>query len=146
MSIIVDANCASDLLSANPSEDFKPVLDAVVSKGARISYGGSKLKREYMALPAVWRFVVALDRAGKARAHPDAAIDALEQALSLSGALKSDDPHIIALAQVSGARLLCSRDKALHQDFLAKELIDKPRGSVYQNSGHAKLLRTHCER
>lgn len=145
MTIIIDANCAQETLCPEPSDDFRPVLDAILQKGAQVAYGGSKLKGEYGALPSVWRFVVALDRAGKARLWPDAEIDALQAALTVSGSLKSDDPHIIALAQVSGARLLCSRDKALHQDFLAKELVDQPRGKVYQRAAHARLLRTHCK-
>lgn len=146
MSIIVDANCALEVLSPTPSDDFQPVFETIMEKGGRLAYGGSKLRKEYQALSTVWKFIVALDRAGKANAYPDAEIDALQQAFTSSGALKSDDPHIIALAQVSGARLLCSRDKALHQDFLAKELIDKPRGRIYQNSKHAKLLRAHCQK
>ena len=43
----------------------------------------------------------------------------------------SNDAHIIALAQVSGARLLCSNDRDLHKDFKNKGLIDGPRGRVY---------------
>ena len=66
----------------------------------------------------------------------------------MRGAVKSDDPHIIALAQVSGARLLYSNDKSLQQDFKNKDLINNPRGKVYItnecrgnfSSGHKKLL------
>jgi hypothetical protein len=61
--------------------------------------------------------------------------------LSDAGELKSDDPHIIALAKVSGARLLCSKDQNLHTDFGNRVFIDKPRGNIYQNQSHAKLLK-----
>ena len=50
--------------------------------------------------------------------------------------LKSDDPHIIALAQVSGVKLLVSGDKALHADF--KEII---KGKIYQTKKHQNLLK-----
>ncbi len=45
--------------------------------------------------------------------------------------LKSNDPHIIALAKVSGARLLYSEDGPLIEDFTNKELINNPRGKIY---------------
>lgn len=55
---------------------------------------------------------------------------------------KSDDPHILALALVSGVRLLCSRDTALHADFKNPRIL-RPAGSVYQNRRHRHLLRAH---
>ena len=43
----------------------------------------------------------------------------------------SNDFHIIALAQLAGARMLYSRDRELHQDFRNSKLVDRPRGKVY---------------
>ena len=63
-------------------------------------------------------------------------------AIAKSGLCKSNDKHVIALARVSGARLLCSGDKRLHQDFGNPELINGPRGHIYQNCSHKHLL-TH---
>ena len=45
--------------------------------------------------------------------------------------LKSDDPHIIALALVNGARLLYSNDLALQKDFRNAKLVSKPKGKIY---------------
>ena len=65
----------------------------------------------------------------------------------------SDDEHVIALAQLSGARLLFSNEPNLHKDFKSKILIDEPRGKVFSTkdgkeftSGHKRLLanRTLC--
>ena len=47
------------------------------------------------------------------------------------GVCKSNDHHVIALAQVSGVHFLYSDDVDLHEDFGNKRLIDKPRGTVY---------------
>lgn len=44
---------------------------------------------------------------------------------------QSDDPHILALAVVSGARLLYSNDRLLQHDFKNLALINQPRGKVY---------------
>ena len=67
--------------------------------------------------------------------------------------LHSDDPHIIALAQVSGARLLFSNDKDLHEDFKNRNFINKPLGRIYSTAENKsftedkrKLLdRHHCK-
>lgn len=54
---------------------------------------------------------------------------------------KSDDPHVIAVARISRARLLHSFDDNLKQDFKNKKLIDGPRGKVYTSEDQAHLLR-----
>ena len=43
---------------------------------------------------------------------------------------QSDDPHILALAQIGGARLLYSDDQPLHGDFKNAALLDPP-GAIY---------------
>ena len=60
-----------------------------------------------------------------------------------SNACVSDDQHVIALAQVSGARLLFSNEPNLHRDFKSKRLIDKPRGKVYSNKESKDLSKAH---
>ena len=144
MCLIIDANCAAETLCANPNEEFAPIIEAIMRKKAVIVIGGSKQRAEYQKLASVWRFIVALDRAGRALTVSTATVDKRQQELEASGLLLSDDPHIVALAQVSGARLLCSKDQNLHKDFLSKELIDKPRGKVYQNKSHTPLIRQCC--
>ena len=66
----------------------------------------------------------------------------------LKGSCISDDPHIIALAQISGARFLYSDEGNLHEDFKNRKLIGNPRGTIYSTkerdsftSKHRKLLR-----
>lgn len=140
MLAIVDANCAQDTMVCPPHADFAPIWDRLFGGQLVLAYGGTKLRKEYQRLSEVWRVVIALDRAGRARAFSDAAVDACQNDLISSKKLTSDDPHVIALARVSGARLLCSRDQALHTDFLSKSLIDKPRGKVYQSKKHVDLL------
>lgn len=141
MCLIIDANCALETLTPNPSPEFQPVIDAIMSNKAVMVRGGEKLLAEYKKLSSVWRFIVLLDRAGKSIVVSDSEVDRVQEALVALGQLASDDPHIIALAQVSGARLLCSKDQNLHADFGNKEFLNKPRGSVYQNQSHTKLLR-----
>ena len=68
-------------------------------------------------------------------------VNAEESLVVSTGLCVSDDPHIIALARVSGARTLCSNDNNLHTDFKNQRLLSHPRGGVYQNANHGHLLR-----
>ena len=85
--------------------------------------------------------------AGRVRQETTVKVDEREEKLIEEGRCHSNDTHVIALAQISGARLLYSNDKALHEDFGNKRMIDKPRGKVYSTnerkdftSVHARLL------
>lgn len=121
--------------------DLKPLKEAVFESRCALYYGG-KLKREYFRSEKVKRMVKMLDQAGRARAVSDAAVD--KKTEEVAPQCVSDDPHIIALAIQSGARLLCSRDQALHADFTNPRIIHSPRGHVYQNASHEHLIRLCC--
>lgn len=141
MFLIVDANCASQALCANPTHDFQPIISAISDGRRKVVVGGSKQKEEYKRLVNVWRFLRVLDQSGRAHLIEDSRVDIEQEFLEANVPMKSDDPHVLALARVSGARLLCSKDKELHADFRNKAIIDQPRGKIYQNASHASLLR-----
>ncbi len=142
MCLILDANCLHKVFP-NVDAEFQPVLDALMSGNAKLVLGGTKLKSEYSLLNKAWKMVVALDKAGRMKKISDSAVDAKEAELSISGQLISDDPHVMALAMISGVRLLCSHDQNLHADFTNPALLH-PRGCVYQNASHKHLIRKHC--
>ena len=66
-------------------------------------------------------------------------VDTRTEHLKALGGYKSDDPHVLALAQVSDVRLLYTNDGDLQQDFGDKNLIDNPRGKVYSTRVNKKL-------
>jgi len=70
-------------------------------------------------------------------------IEVNKEASRVAKDCKSDDPSVIAVARIGGARLLHSFDKNLQQDFKNKKLIDSPRGKVYTTGAgvQARLLR-----
>lgn len=139
MCVIVDANLAS-LVFGNPTgSDFVPVVEWLAQKGCLV-YGG-KLADELGRIESARRLVLALQRAGRARLVDRAKLEAEEMNVKRTRLCQSNDLHIIALALVSGARTLCSRDVALHRDFKNWQLISRPRGSVYQTAEHKRLLR-----
>ncbi len=142
MCLIVDANLASLIFGEPASSDFQPIIAWLTSpqQEGRLVFGGH-LAIELSKVNAARRFVKVLLQAGRARFIPAGALE--NETNRLRGVCSSNDPHVIALARVSGARILCSRDKTLHQDFSNTKLISRPRGHVYQRAQHKHLLRLY---
>ncbi len=138
MCLIIDANVANKITSG----DFRPVIDWLTGSktSGRLAYGG-RLAQELETQPAFRRLLIELQRAGRVRRLSSCELRAEEDAVISTGACVSNDQHVIALARLSGARTLASEDVKLHRDFKNQKLIDKPRGSVYQNPDHSHLLR-----
>ena len=137
MCLIIDANVAADLQP--PSADARPVVNAVERRKITLVTGG-KNTEELSRAGAVRRWLAGLVRANLARPIPAADIEREESILPTLGRLRSDDPHVVALARASGARLLFSKDKALAQDFKNREFVSEPTGSVYKGRAHTRLL------
>ena len=100
---------------------------------------GGRLRGELRASSDGFRkWAAQAQRYGRIRLKDDDEVDARTEALQGEAALMSDDPHIIALAQISGARLLYSNDRALQQDFRNRDLIS----SVYSTLGNKNFTRS----
>lgn len=138
MCLIVDANAAHRIFADPPGEEAVPIWSWLERDGV-IVYGG-KLAAELERLGSVRRALAALVRAGRAYLENPAEVNAVEIRLIEEGVLKSDDPHVVALARVSGSRVLFTGDGALMQDFTDPAIL-QPRGRVYQRAEHQRLLR-----
>lgn len=140
MCLIVDANVATKVFSDATDVEFAPVKDWLFSEKhqARIAIGG-KLRTEILQIERVRKAFLTLSRAGRVRDVGDALVDAEAERLDADGLMISNDSHVVALARVSGARLLCSEDKALHTDFKNANVL-RPKGKIYQDSTHRHLL------
>ena len=68
---------------------------------------------------------------GRVRNVSSETVAARQAELERTGKLRSDDPHVIALAQVSGARLLYTKDRSLREDFSNGAFLKNPRGMLY---------------
>ena len=145
MCAILDANVAHKVFGRNRPEAGKAFFDWLDSKNGRLVVGG-KLLRELdgAGVPKDWLQQAA--QAGRVRYFDDREID--NKTEELAPGCRSDDPHIVALARISGARLLYSDDGRLHGDFKNSGLIDNPHGAVYSTmrsgrltGGQKKLLR-----
>ena len=81
--------------------------------------------------------------AGRMRTVGKDKVNAKTDELERLGACGSNDAHVIALAQISGARLLYTNDRALQRDFNCKSLIDSPRGKVYSTTVNKAFTTAH---
>ena len=70
----------------------------------------------------------------------DDTVDAETDAIRSQGICRSNDAHVLALARVSGARLLLTNDDALQQDFRDRKIIPGTRGKIYPQSGYREFL------
>ena len=141
MCLLVDANVAHYFLTGKDPE-LKPLQDFIYRGDSMLVIGG-KLREELFRNRQVRSRIVVLSQSARVAVFDSDLIE--EEIRNLPHrSLASDDPHIIALARVSGARILFSGDQALHKDFRNPDLINNPRGNVYQNRSHQHLLRRPC--
>ncbi len=145
MCAILDANVVHEVFGSNGSEAGKQFFKWLNTGRGRLVVGGKLFGELLGASENFSKWAKRAQVTGRMRRERDDQINATAE--GLMGDCLSDDHHIIALARVSGARLLYSNDKALHKDFRTKELIDKPRGKIYStlrdsdfSKGHKNLL------
>lgn len=134
MCIIIDANVGAEIPGG--SEAARPIARSI-AKGTLKIVAGHKLKEELLKCP-FRRLYRELVLSGRLIEYEYGQIDSELKKLD-HATLKSDDGHVIALARVSGARILFSRDTNLHADFKNVELIKD--GRVYQTQDHEHLLK-----
>lgn len=141
MCIVIDTNMASLIFGKPKDADSIPVINWLTDpqKNGCLVFGG-KLSKELDRVNNAKRFLKALNAKGRAIMVPKETVDAEEQVVLNKGYCRSDDPHVIALARLSGARTLCSKDNNLHCDFKNLHLISKPKGKIYQDASHSHLL------
>ena len=131
MCAIIDANVASEVFGSSPQPAGKEFLDWVNKGSGRLVSGGKLLQELESASPGFRQWAATAISAGKMRLANAGEVDSRTTELLRQQRCRSNDPHVIALAQVSGARLLYSNDTTLHADFKDRSLIDNPAGSVY---------------
>ncbi|MCY4072008.1 MAG: type II toxin-antitoxin system VapC family toxin [Chloroflexi bacterium] len=141
MCAILDTDASHEVFTKQQHEAGQRFLRWINSKPKRLVVGGQML-REINKTPA--RLLIAEGiRSARIRRENDAKVDEKEEELRQSIVLKSNDYHVIALAIVSGARLLYSNDKDLHKDFKNHKLIRNPRGKVYSTDCKGSFTGTH---
>ena len=133
MCLILDTNKYGDFL-ASENQDMEPVRNWMKSRDGKIAYSPTeKMERELNRHSKMREQFDRYRETDKLKLVPP---NEVEQAMNGLEDLQSDDPDIIALAQVSGVRVLVSSDTNLHADF--KLIVG---GSIYQTQRHKHLLK-----
>ena len=140
MCAIIDANVADQVFGQNRPEAGVKFFNWINTKG-RIIVGGNLLKELNRTSASKWVQEALL--AGKTKVVNESDVNTRTEELRNGGECRSDDPHVLALAQVSGARLLYSNDKDLQKDFQNRKLIGSPRGNVYTTNKSKNFSTSH---
>lgn len=130
MCAILDADVAGQVFGEDRPEAGWEFFNWISSGRGRLVAGG-RLLAELDRTKAFreWRQQAVL--AGRLRLVSDRAVEEQTRRLEQESSCRADDKHIIALAMVSGARLLYSNDRKLGNDFRDRSLIENPPGKVY---------------
>ena len=131
MCAIVDANVASEVFGSKPPPAGEKFFEWLNKGNGRLVVGGKLLEELEKSSADFRRWGQQAQIAGRMRVVNKREVDARTEQIQRENKIRSDDPHVVALAQVSGARLLYSNDGDLQKDFRNGELIDDPRGKVY---------------
>ncbi len=135
MCIILDANCFHKLLDPE-NQDMLPVRKWLDNKNGKIVFSPTKKFEEEWMKGKMEKQLKTWRSKGKIKLADKTKVD--KKSNELQRKIKSNDPHIIALAMVAGVKVLISEDQNLHEDFKNKSLVG---GSIYQNKDHEHLLR-----
>lgn len=148
MCAIVDANVAHEVFGSSdeqPTGAGQGFFRWLSSGKGKLVVGGEKLEQELDRVPKFRMWAIQAQLSGRLINKGKDRIDQEAKKIKENSGLQSDDPHIIALAQVSGARLLFSNDKDLQDDFGNPAIINKPRGKVYSTSENKNFTKDKRE-
>lgn len=138
MCAILDANVTAEVFgrAKTPAgQKFREWLDS----GRSFLVMGGKLADELIHDGRFRAWSRTAIQYGRLQMVDRAKVDQRAAELHNSNACISDEEHVIALAQLSGARLLFSNESNLHTDFKSKSLIDGPPGKVFSTKKSKKF-------
>ena len=143
MCAILDANVVHEVFGANLPPAGEEFHSRINSAKLTLVVGGKLLEELERSARGFNEWVRNASLYGRARLIDADQVAEQTAQVEKDGAYTSDDPHVLALAQVSGARLLYSNDAELQKDFKRKRLINNPPGKVYSTLKDKAFTSTH---
>ena len=110
MCAIVDANVAHEVFGPNPSPAGDGFFQWIAAGRGRLVAGGKALDELERSSADFRLWAGQAVQAGNMTIVDEGELEARTERVIDRGGYRSDDPHLLALAQVSGARLLYSND------------------------------------
>ena len=142
MCAIMDNNVRDQVFGDDRPDAGEFFYEWLQKRGGRLVVGG-ELLRELGGYSKFIQWLYEVRRTGRTRIIPDHEVDAETNDLKARHICRSDDQHILALAIVSGVRLLFTNDDVLQDDFNDPEIINQPRGKIYTTRVHEDTTNTH---
>lgn len=145
MCIVVDPGTLPIILKDDNSdhENFKPVLDWILSGQGKLVYGGTTYAVHLERMPSILKVMRLMREGRRVLLLDNSAVDQVESQLySQCKSSKFDDGHVVAAVIVSGCRLVCTHDTSSHR-FLRRDsfYVGKARKpSIYSNTKCCRLL------
>lgn len=135
MCIVVDANAANNLHGDHEAGAL--VLAWLLKGRGKLVVSQDNLRELFKT--RLRDTITTLDRARRLCRADDEACKGLRDKLVAAGNLQSNDPHIVALVEISGCDLVYTHDQPLHQDLKNKSFVTNG-CSVFQSPAHRHLL------
>lgn len=135
--LVIDANRAGVFFGQPGSEAAAPIWAWLRKDGVLVC--GGRLADELAKLAVARKLLLELNRAGRAVLEASEKVAKVEAEIRRAGGIESNDPHVLALARVSGARVVYTEDGALIRDFTNPAIL-RPKGRVYRKATHQRLL------
>ena len=142
MCAIVDTNVAGEVFGSDRTEAGQKFFEWINTGHGRLAIGGG-LRDELNCNSAFVTWAKRAANYGRLIEANDSAVGKRTAQILAEQKHKSDDPHVLALAQISGARLLYSNDGDLQKDFRTRRFLNNPRGSVYTTRIHSDFRVSH---
>jgi len=141
MCIVIDT-CAMHLVFSGSNGDYLPVRDWLVNGHGKMIVGGTTFYKELAKLKRYTGIIAELSRQRKVVRIDSLVVDEAEKRVKALAPKKDfDDPHLIALIDESGCKVLCTED--IRSDSYVKNkkfYVKSRRPSIYRSRGHAHLL------
>ena len=141
MCAILDTNAVPHVFGRDRPEIGQRFFEWIHSGSGRLVLGGRL--REELNKTGAREWLKQAILSGRVREVADEKVESKAVLITDGRLCVSNDPHVIALAQASGARLLYSNDYQLTKDFKKKTLVDGPRGKIYPVPANGKFRKSH---
>lgn len=142
MCAIVDNNVANEVFGSRSPEAGKKFLHWLGDRNGRLVVGG-KLLEELKGNSGFREWFQQNELSGRLRQVKRIQVEAEERRVRRKNLCQSDDEHVVALALVSGARLLYTNDADLIKDFKNRQIIANPNGKIYTTAKANRFTSTH---
>ena len=143
MCAILDASAVGDVFRPQATGAAGAFYEWIARGRGSLVVGGKLREELWKASDGFRQWYTEAVRSGRVLQVDDDRVNTAADTITADGLCLSNDQHVIALAQVSGARLLYANDGNLQEDFGNARLIKRPRGKVYSTKKSPELRQSH---